>query len=259
MRLNRINEMEGYILERGNVSLEELAEYYSVSINTVRRDIIELLKSGRIKKIYGGVMSATPTVPIPIARRERTNVSSKHTIGALAATLIHDNSTVFIDTGTTTVNVLPHLDQRNNVTIITNSLRVMSEIPHYPNLKLVSLGGFFDATTSSFIGTTTVESLSNLSFDIVLMSATCVSLERGLTINSYFEEAIKRQLVQQNRGHTALLADTDKYNKAGSFAFASFDDMRYIVTEKQPPQEYLDHARLSGAICIYPDHTESEG
>ena len=258
MRVNRINEMEAFIIERGNVSLTELADCFSVSVNTIRRDIAELLKNGNIKKIYGGVMAVSSSVPIPISQREKANISSKHTIGALAAQLVQDNSTVFIDTGTTTTNVLPYLEKKNNVTIITSNLKVMTEIPHYPNLELVSLGGFFDSTTSSFIGASTIEALSSLTFDLVLMSATGVSLERGLTINSYFEEAIKRQLVQQNKGHVALLADTDKYGKAALFSYASFDDMNYVVSEKEPPREYMDHMKANNMVCIYPDPTQND-
>ena len=128
VRVDRINRMERYILENESVSLTDLAEHFDVSINTVRRDIGELLARGRVRKVYGGVAASLPsenlTGPqlLPFAKRAVMNSAEKQLIGSLAAPLVRDNSTVFLDSGSTVACMLPYLAQRQGLTIVTHSL-----------------------------------------------------------------------------------------------------------------------------------------
>lgn len=250
MRLDRLNNMEEYVVNCGNVSLENLAEHYQISINTVRRDLEELLNRGRIKKVYGGVMSC-PTSEITY--REETNTSAKQTIGALIAQLIKDDSTVFIDSGTTTAQVIPHLCNKSNITIISNSLKVMFETSKYPNINLLAIGGYYNPSKASFVGSTTIESMAKLNFDMVLIGATCVNLRSGLTINSYFEVDIKQWLVKNNKNHIALLADSDKYDKSALYSFCDFDDVNIVVAERPLPQHYIERMTENGTTFLCPE------
>jgi DeoR family myo-inositol catabolism operon transcriptional repressor len=251
MRIDRLNDMEEHIIKCGSVSLEKLAEHFQISINTVRRDVDELLNRNNIKKVYGGVVSITTS---DIIFREQANISAKQTIGSVVAPLIKDNTTVFIDSGTTTAQVIPHLSNKSNITVITNSLKAMFEVSKYPNINLLGIGGSYDHSKSSFIvGSATIESMANLNFDMVLIGTTCVSLENGLTINSHFEVDIKRWLVENNKNRIVLMADADKYDKSALYSFCSFNDVNIVAADRPLPRHYIKRMSENGTTFICPE------
>ena len=124
MKANRLDLIEEYILEHGNVSLPELSAVFQVSINTIRRDIAELVQRGKVKKVYGGVTINGKTAP-PVSVRENTYSAEKEAIGRLAAPLVRDGDTIYLDSGTTTPFILRNLTSVQSLTIISHSLRVL--------------------------------------------------------------------------------------------------------------------------------------
>lgn len=254
MRLNRLNEMETYILQCSNVSLEALASHFSISINTVRRDIAEILKKGTIKKVYGGVMAVDPHKFAALSAHNESNVSVKQVIGAQAATLIKDEYTIFLDAGTTAVQIIPFLEKKKNITIVTNSLRIINETVKYPQLNLLVMGGYYDDTTHAFAGTRTLQSLNNVDYDLVFIGTSGISPTRGLTTDPFFEESIKRHLIESNPGKVVLLADNTKFDRSALLTFGKLDDVAYVITEKRPPEKYLEMMEASGTIFLWPEN-----
>ena len=242
MRLDRVNNIEQYILEQGTVSLENLSSHFQVSTNTIRRDINELLERGKIRKVYGGVSAAAEILPLPMAVRSARNNTAKQEIGRMAADLVNDGDTIFLDSGSTTPHMLSHLAKKNNVTVVTHSLSAMYEASKYPTLQVIALGGLYNNTTSSYVGVSTLEALSRLAVNAVFIAATGVSLERGLTNTTYFEAEIKRKVVQSN-SKIVLLADSSKFDTSSTITFFKFEDLYAVVTEQKPSSKYMDIIR----------------
>ena len=243
MRLDRVNDMEQYVLEHGTASLEELAGAFQISLNTVRRDVSALLGRGRIRKTYGGVAALETSGPVPMAVRASKNREAKQLVGRLAAQLVSDGQTIFLDSGSTVLAMLPHLAGRRNVTIVTHGLCAMYETSKYPNLKLLSLGGLYSPPTNSFVGISTLDALDRISIDTVFVAATGVSLERGLTNTTFFEAEIKQRVVQRSRS-VVLLADHSKFDAVSTISFFDFEKLTAVVTDRQPPAPYLDCVRI---------------
>ena len=120
MKANRLDLIEAYTVDRGSASLPELAEAFGVSINTLRRDIAELVQRGKIRKVYGGVTANDVSVT-PISVRETTNSQEKQRIGELAAQLVNDGDTIFLDSGSTTPYLLACLEGKQELTVISHN------------------------------------------------------------------------------------------------------------------------------------------
>lgn len=239
MRLDRLNEMEQYILAQETVSLENLTNHFQVSTNTIRRDLNELMERGTIRKVYGGVSANINVDPLPMIVRSSKNSESKQKIGQIAADFVQDGSTIFLDSGSTIPYMIPHLAKKNQITIVTHSLTAMCEASKYPSLQVIALGGLYNHTTSSYVGISTLEALSDISTNAIFIAATGVSLERGLTNTTYFEAEIKKKVVQCS-DKVILLADKSKFGKSSTITFYNFEDLYGIVTDEKPEKEYMD-------------------
>ena len=151
MRFSRLNKMEEYIQSRDYVSLDELCIVFKKSKSTIRRDVAELASRGTIEKIYGGVKAAgQPANLISFSERIFKLASEKQTIGKIASEYVQDGDSIFIDSGTTTLNMIPFLSSMDNVTVLTNNLYVVTKCMEYPNLNTVSFGGLLNPKTASF-------------------------------------------------------------------------------------------------------------
>ena len=239
MRLNRLNLMEQYIIRHETASLEELTEHFHISINTVRRDLNELLARGSIRKVYGGVSAAANNTPVLFSPHSEPDKQAKAMIGEMAASLVSDGASIFLDSGSTTPAILPYLEKKSGITVVTHSLCALYEASKYPNLKIISLGGIYIPETCSYVGVSTLETLSHISVQTIFLSASGVSLNHGLTNSTYLEAEIKRHVIQRGK-RVVLMADYSKFDTSSVVTFYDFENLNTVVTDKKPRTEYLD-------------------
>lgn len=252
MRVNRLYEIEQYLIQHRSASLEELATQFDVSLNTVRRDIKELIARGKLEKVYGGVVlrSRQETVQ-PLSVRSQQNLAGKRCVGELAASLVTDNSAIFIDSGSTTPHILPFLSERRNVTIISHSLPALYEASKYPNLNIISLGGIFNFSTASYLDIASADKLSRITIDSVFVAATGVSVENGLTNSTYLEAELKREIIKRTK-NVILLADQSKFSRSAVITFCRFRDINHIVTDHMPDQKFMEAIQAYGIDLLCP-------
>lgn len=250
LRLNRLNRMEEYVLKKGTATLGELMDNFDISMNTVRRDIAELLRRGHIKKVYGGVsIMENHQRLLPISERAGREVEAKKQIGKLAAGLVEDGMTIFLDSGSTTLELLPHIAMRKNLTIVTHSLGALYEAAKYPSFNIINPGGQYLHLLSSYVGLSTLQALSHISIDMVFIAATGVTLENGLANNTYMESEIKRGITQKNK-HIALMADHSKFGKTATYSFCELEDLKYIITDTILPNGFQEFASANGITVL---------
>lgn len=243
MRIDRLNEMESYISVKGSASFEELASVFRISKNTVRRDVDEIIQKGRFEKTYGGVSVATSpstVVSSPWASRRERAWDVKRQIAALAAELVHDNSCIFLDAGTTTFALLEYIGTRKNVTIITDSLPVMVDATKYPGLRVFALGGLYFADSSSFQGDSTVAMIQQLNADVAFIGTSAIALDCGLSNSTHYDAMLKRRVVARIP-KIVLMTDSSKFDKRALFTFCDLDAVHTVVTDKMPAKAYCDY------------------
>lgn len=242
MKYTRMRDMEEYIIERDFVSLDELCEIFERSKNTIRRDVTELVQSGIVEKVYGGVRAAKPPSDIILSFTQRNikRFAEKQIIGALAAEFVEDNDVIFIDAGTTTLTMLPHISERNGVTVLTNNLHAISRCMDYANINTILFGGQLDTETASFTSHfCSMDNLQSFNINKAFMAGAGVSIEKGITNISLGEMEIKQRIVQKS-DKCFLMADSTKFNHSALLTYAPLETFRYVITDKQPSEEYLD-------------------
>lgn len=254
MKYNRLKDIEEYILYSDTVSLDKLCEAFSVSKNTIRRDIQKLVDKGSIKKIYGGVISNEKKI-IAFEERNVKYISEKILIAKLSATFIEDGDIIFIDSGTTTINIIDFLKDKKNVTILTDNLKAIIKAFPYDNLNIISIGGSLIKKTNCFTGVNTLELLKKYNINKAFMAATGISIVKGVSDSSPLEHEIKKLVVEQS-DEVFLPVDSSKFNVSSLMTYCNLNDIDHLITNEEPSPEYLKYFKENNVKITVPNYHE---
>lgn len=251
LKENRIQELKNYIMANERASLDDLCTLFNVSKNTMRRDINELEKQAIIKKVYGGIVLNDKKTTEPFESREEKNITSKQIIAKLASQFVQDGDIIYIDSGTTTMHMIPHLAEIRNLTIITNNLNVIMGSLPYPNLNVLCTGGVLFRTTNSFVDMDAVNSLKKFNISKAFMASTGISITKGITNSSSFEYDIKRYMVE-NCDTVIVLADDTKLGRVSLTTYCELKDIHVFITNELPGSEFVDFFESNNIRLITP-------
>lgn len=230
MKSFRLRRMEQYILEKENVSMEELCEEFDMSMNTVRLDVAALVKKGSVKKVYGGVCSNRQNSLVPFEERKMKNSEQKKSLCRAAAALVEDGDIIYVDSGTTTMYLADYLDKHKNVTILTNNLNVIMRSVPYENLQVICLPGILERKTNSFVSAETGKILARYNIKKAFFAATGITENGDVTNSSSLEYEIKREAMR-NSEHKYLLLDSSKFGKSALLTYAHISNMERVVVD----------------------------
>ena len=249
MKADRILEMERYILDRGASTMEELRDHFEVSMNTVRRDVAELLKRGTVEKVYGGVCARKNEQALtPYEVRRRGSEDAKAAIGRRAAELVQDGDIIFIDSGTTTLHIIDYLADKRELTIITHNLEAINRALPHENITIIALPGQVRRKTHSFTGDDAVRYLKRFNVRTAFMASTGLS-SHGVTNSSPMEYEIKKCAVESAE-KTVLLISRSKFGVTGLMTFAQLEDFDVLVTDEMPSPADQQRLKDSGTQII---------
>ena len=246
MRVKRLEAVEAYIRQVGSVSMQQLCQEFDVSINTIRRDIDALVQKGQVKKVYGGVVALGQTEEegVPVTRelmdfqvRNQEWLEEKSSIGRKAAEFVNHGDTIFLDSGSTTLQMVPYLAEKKNLTVVTYSLPALAALAQYPQIRTVALPGVVLGRTASVVGSSTCRALRQFNCAKAFMGCTGLSLTRQLTNATFEEFEVKQVALEQSKIHY-LLADHEKFNHAALMTYGNIADMDYVITNQEPEEEY---------------------
>lgn len=238
MEKDRISNMAKYIIDQGEVSTEELAKKFDVSVVTVRRDLKKLEEDNIITKVYGGVKAKSDRLQT-YEQRKSLNAISKDKIAKLAKYYINDGDRIFIDSGTTVEFLLDQLNQDINLTVFTNSLPIITKASKMENVDLFVVGNHYNHTSNSFTYWGRVSTLSSFNIDKAFMCTSGLTIKDGLTNKNPMEQEIKA-MVCHIANQKYLLVDDSKIGKTSLMTYAKLEDIDVLITNKNVDQEYID-------------------
>lgn len=228
-RQERILEI---LKEKKLVKIDELSEILNdVSVSTLRRDIKELEKNGKVESMYGGAVKyLLNTDELPIAKKSLIHMKEKEVIANLAADLVHDGETVYIDSGSTATLLMDKLI-RKDITIYTTNTSIFTKVLEDMKAEVIILSGTFNSVTSSLSGPFTELSLQNIYFDQAFLGVNGVDIVTGASTPN-ISEAVKKKLVRDHSRHTYLLCDSSKFGLTANVKAFDINGITIISDKK---------------------------
>ncbi len=219
-----------------SVQVADLANRLGVSPMSVRRDLTQLAREGKLTRVHGGAVTAEDEPPFGVIEVERA--AAKNRIGAAAAALVEDGQTIMIDIGTTTLAFARHLRGRP-LTVITSSLAIVQELLPDPEIELVVLGGIVRRNYRSLVGMLAEDALRQVSADIAFLGTSGIR-RRDLAVmdTTMAETPIKRGMITAAR-RRVLLADAEKFSMRGTVRVCDVNDLDVIVTDADDSEPAL--------------------
>ena len=236
--------------EQGKVTVPELSTTFGVSEITIRRDLNELAERGLVRRAHGGAVYPIETPPEPpVIQRMQDNRVYKLRIAHAAAELISDEASIFLSSGSTTTYIAQELMDRKNLTVVTNSISVASELARAEDVTVIVLGGMLRSSELSMVGHITELALKEVRLDKVIIGMRAVSLKSGLT-NDYLPEIMIDRAILQMASEVILVADYTKLGKTASAFVAPIDRITRLVTNKEADPAILASIRELGIDVI---------
>ena len=221
-------------LRYDRVAVTELAERFSVTTETIRRDLDVLDRRGILRRVHGGAVPAENVrlVETAVTDREPAFSQQKARIAQAALQLLPtgSGSTVLLDSGTTTARLATAMAANQTHTVVTNSVAIASQLALSPTGTVHLLGGRVRGITQATVGGETVDALSRLHCDVAFLGTNGVSVDHGLSTPDHDEAAVKRAMVSAAR-KIVVLADSSKLGASLLVTFASLRDVDVLVTD----------------------------
>ena len=239
MKAQRQQQITLYLSEHETASMEELCTHFNVSMNTVRRDVAELVRNGQLEKVYGGVRSKRKVTGFePYEERSLKPSPAKQAICREAARLVHDGDIIFIDSGTTTVHLMEALKEKS-ITVITNNIEVMTQALHMPSIQLIVLPGELHRSTHSITGEDSAEFLSRFNTNLAFMAATGISQNGGVTNSIPLEYQIKKAAVSHTE-KAVLMVTGNKFGITSLLTYAQLGSFHSVITDRRISPEWIE-------------------
>lgn len=236
--------------EQGKVTVPELSSIFGVSEITIRRDLNELARQGLVRRAHGGAVYPIEAPPEPpVIQRMQENRDLKIRIARAAARLIAPGDTIFLSSGSTTTYLARQLVDRKNLTVVTNSISVATELAIAEGITVVVLGGMLRASELSMVGHITEQALREVRIDKVIIGMRAVSPQAGLT-NDYLPEIMTDRAILQVAPENILVVDHTKLGKTASAYVAPIDRITRLVTNREADPALLAQIRQLGIEVI---------
>lgn len=236
--------------QRNGATVAELSEYFGISAATVRRDLLQLSEQGLIERAHGGAVPkragrsyAFPEPPV--LARASVQVAEKRCIGRAAAKYVKDGEVIIVNGGTTTAEMISHLAERQDLTVITNALNITFLLSHYPNIKVIVLGGALRHSELSMLGALTEDALQNLRADKLFMGTPAIHVDYGLSADDMTEVQSDRNIMAAAR-EIIVLADHTKFGRIATMRQAPVERIRHLITDSRVPETYVTALRERG-------------
>ncbi len=218
----------------GFVTIEALAQAFSVTPQTIRRDINTLSEKGRLCRHHGGAAIPTSTENVAYNERKILCFREKQKIASLLAQHIPDNVSLFINIGTTTEAIAHALCNHKRLRVITNNLNVAAIMSTNENFEVIVAGGMVRQRDKGIIGVATIDFISQFKVDYGIIGISGIDIDGTLLDFDYREVRAARAIIDNSRS-VFLAADHTKFGRNAMVRLGNIAEIDGLFTDRRPP------------------------
>jgi DeoR/GlpR family transcriptional regulator of sugar metabolism len=232
----------------GQIVAKAVSEDLGLSEDTIRRDLRELASEGRLQRVHGGALPASPAVG-DFAAREQLAPQGKVAIGRAAAKLLKPGQVVILDGGTTTLQLAKHIPLDLEATVVTHSPTIAVALVDHPGVEVVLIGGKLFKHSVVAVGAAAIEAIGRIRADLCFIGVTGIHPQAGLSTGDLEEAHVKRALIGA-AAETYVLVSAEKLNAASPYVIVPVADIAGMVVEPQISAEALGPYEKAGLTVI---------
>ena len=234
------------IEENARASVIDLSKRLSVSEVTIRKDLAILEGEGSVLRTHGGAISVGRSrAELAFEVRARLHTTEKSLIGAEAARLVEDGDSIALDASSTALQIARHLKARRELTVVTNGIRVATELAAQPSITVLMPGGAVRWEAFSLVGKWGTMMLRQLNIQKAFVGAVGFTLEEGLTDVNAEEAELKRAMVMSAKDVIGVF-DHTKWNRVAMATFCPTNQLRLVISDDRAPVNSVKAARDLG-------------
>ena len=253
----RLSEILSIAREAGRVTVEDLAQRFGVTPQTIRRDLSELCDARTLTRVHGGAMIASGVENLAYDTRKFVAESHKRLIGEAAARLIANNSSLFINLGTTTEAVARALGGHLGLLVITNNLHVALELYRNPEVEVILAGGLIRRGDGGIIGPGTAEHVRAFRVDTAVIGTSAIDAD-GTLLDFDIREVQVSQAIIASARRVVLVTDSSKFGRSAPVRIGHLSDIDVLVTDRLPSPEIAALCSQHGVEVIETSGAEGD-
>lgn len=229
----RQTEIVALAKEHGRVLVEELAARFAVTPQTIRKDLNDLCDARALNRIHGGAVFPSGNENVKYEARRSMAAAEKQAIGRAAAAIIPDNSSLFINIGTTTEAVGEALVDHRELMVITNNINVANRLRVYPSIEVVIAGGVVRGSDGGVVGEAAVDFIRQFKVDYAVIGVSAID-EDGALLDFDFREVKVAQAIIANARHVILVSDASKFERTAPVRIGHITQVQTFITDHCP-------------------------
>jgi DeoR family transcriptional regulator, glycerol-3-phosphate regulon repressor len=217
--------------QSGRVMVDELAQRFEVTPQTIRKDLNELCDQRMLTRVHGGAILSSGVENVGYDARRMIASAEKEAIAHAAAAHIPDHASLFINIGTTTEAVARALLQHSGLMVITNNLNVASLMRAYPQIEVVIAGGVVRPSDGGVVGEAAVDFIRQFKVDIAVIGASAIDQDGALLDYDYREVRVAQAIISNAR-KVVLVCDSSKFERSAPVRIGHISQVTTFVTDR---------------------------
>lgn len=249
--MESLSERQKQILDKakkkGRVEVERLASFFSVSPQTIRKDLNELGNRQLLQRVHGGAIVGSSIENVSYEARKLLAPEAKKAIGKRAAQLIPNNCSLFINIGTTTEQVARELISHRGLMAITNNIKAIEILRSSTGIELIIAGGLVRRSDGGIVGVAAVDFINQFKVDYAVIGVSGID-EEGLLLDYDLSEVRVAQAIITNSRHVIMVADMMKFNRNAPIRIAHISEIDTLVIDGVPSKQFEDLCKKHDVI-----------
>lgn len=226
------------VRQQGFVSIDDLAQTFDLTPQTIRRDINELCRIGMLRRYHGGAGLPSSVENVAYKARQVMHQDAKRQIARKIASQIPDQASLFMTLGTTTEEIAKALLEHEGLRVITNNLNVASVLSNNDSFEVIIAGGVVRSRDRGITGEATIDFMRQFRVDYGIIGISGIDVD-GVLLDFDYREVRVVQAIMTNSRRVWLAADHSKFGRNAMVRLGHLQDLDAVFTEREPPETWL--------------------